>query len=501
MRTQQVMRAIVTSATTLAALLMLQAASAIGQGLARDLSPQPLAEALEIFAEQTGLQLVYRAELAAGMQSRGARAGLSAEETLRELLRETGLTFEFVNDRTIAIRVANADARSSAFGPEVRAESAMADAGSAKQGWFERFRLAQTDASGTEKKDQAESTPSTAAGDTVELGEVVVTGTHIRGATRSASPIQIYTRDDIDQSGLGTLQDFVKRIPQNFNGGASEDTIHGVAGGTGQETGSSSVNLRGLGSDSTLILVNGRRLAPADRDGHFIDISLIPMNAVDRVEVLTDGASAIYGSDAVGGVVNFVLRRDFDKPETRARYGSVTNGESRELQLGQTAGLNWSGGSALLSYEYFDRTPLDASERLDPNEQGLSTQLLPDSFTLLPEQERHGAMLTAHHAISPGLELFAEGTYSRRSHQQDLAYGIPNVFAFSESAFTDIDAYSASAGARADLSDRIGLELSSSYARSQTHTQNFTNDNRRPSNRPIRPPIQGPETGRRSLLQ
>jgi outer membrane cobalamin receptor len=95
------------------------------------------------------------------------------------------------------------------------------------------------------------------------------------------------------------------------------------------------VNLRGLGSDATLVLVNGHRLSPTGA-GNFVDISQIPVGAIDRIDVVTDGSSAIYGSDAVGGVVNIRLRNDFDGAETRLQYGSMADGGPDEYGVEQT---------------------------------------------------------------------------------------------------------------------------------------------------------------------
>jgi outer membrane cobalamin receptor len=101
---------------------------------------------------------------------------------------------------------------------------------------------------------------------------------------------------------------------------------------------STAVNLRGLGADATLVLINGRRMAGAGLMGDFADVSMIPVSAVARIEVLTDGASALYGSDAVGGVVNIVMRDRYDGAETRARLGGSTRGDLGQYQLAQTLG-------------------------------------------------------------------------------------------------------------------------------------------------------------------
>jgi iron complex outermembrane recepter protein len=293
-----------------------------------------------------------------------------------------------------------------------------------------------------------------------------VTGTHIRGAADSAFPIWIYNRDVIEASGAGTLQQFIQMIPQNFNGGASENTVQSVAGGGNAVNGvfATGVNLRGLGNDSTLVLVNGHRVAPGNVLGNFIDLTLIPLYAVERVEVVTDGASAIYGSDAVGGVVNIILGRNLDGAETRARYGRVTSGSTGETDVGQTLGHGWDTGSALLIYDYWDRTPLNASSRD-------YTNTASEPFMLLPEQVRHSAFVSVEEAVTPGAQLFADGTFSHRSTYADSS---PPLIQQRTSA--TIDAYSGSAGARVDLGRAAQLEVSGSYTASHTRYDLFFTD-------------------------
>jgi iron complex outermembrane recepter protein len=299
--------------------------------------------------------------------------------------------------------------------------------------------------------------PDAAAADKIP-DAAPVTGTHIRGSTDSAFPITIYTRDAIEASGASTLQEFIQKIPQNFNGGASENTIVSVTGGgnAANEVEATGVNLRGLGNDSTLVLINGHRVAPGNTEGNFVDISMIPLYAVERIEIVTDGASAIYGSDAVGGVVNIILGRNLDGAETRVRYGSVTSGSAQEKQVGQTVGHSWDTGSAQVIYDYLDRTPLSASSRS-------YSQAALQPFMLLPEQVRHGLFFSADDSVSDDVQLFAEGTYSHRSTDSDRT--LSQVPERSDSA---IDAYSASTGARIDLPRGAQLELTGSYTASDT---------------------------------
>jgi iron complex outermembrane receptor protein len=193
---------------------------------------------------------------------------------------------------------------------------------------------------------------------------------------RSSSPDRTYavrhqsdrvrasSRGEIERNGYSSVAQVLQSLPGNFGGTATEQTSLSFVDRTASNaTLSTGVNLRGLGAAATLVLINGRRMAGAGNLGDFADVSNIPMSVVARVEVLMDGASAIYGSDAVGGVVNIVMKDRFDGFETGGRFGTVTRGGMRELQAYQTAGKEWGSGSALLSYEYYDRSPLMARDR------------------------------------------------------------------------------------------------------------------------------------------
>lgn len=165
-----------------------------------------------------------------------------------------------------------------------------------------------------------------------------VTGSNIRRAdTETAAPIQTITREDIQASGLQTIQDVLRQITANNNGAISPSFFNGFsASGT-------AVSLRGLGPNNTLVLVNGRRMANfglAD-DGHisYVDLSQIPFDAVERIEILKDGASAIYGSDAVAGVVNVILRQQFTGFTATGTVGTNYNGEGNQWKAAITAGI------------------------------------------------------------------------------------------------------------------------------------------------------------------
>ena len=144
------------------------------------------------------------------------------------------------------------------------------------------------------------------------LERVVVTGSHIRQTdVETALPMQVLTREDIEKSGVTTVEQLLERVPANVNPFNLALTI-----GNGANPGLSAANLRGLGGGSTLVPLNGRRLGNYAFDGASVDLNSIPFAAIERVEVLKDGASAIYGTDAIAGVINFILRARSDAPGT-----------------------------------------------------------------------------------------------------------------------------------------------------------------------------------------
>ena len=170
--------------------------------------------------------------------------------------------------------------------------------------------------------------------------ELVVTGTYIHGVPPDSSPLTVYDREEIIRSGVGTVDQFLRKIPQNFaivDAGTSEGNLNNAESGKNMSRGTA-INLRGLGAGATLTLLNGHRLAPSGLDGSFVDVSMIPLSAIDRIEVLTDGASALYGADAIAGVVNFILRDDLSGGETSLRYGDTTQGGEASAQSRSCSG-------------------------------------------------------------------------------------------------------------------------------------------------------------------
>ena len=286
---------------------------------------------------------------------------------------------------------------------------------------------------------------------------IIVTGTNIRGIAAESSPVRTFTREDIQLTGAATAQDFIQTLPQNFGGGSNEN-IAGLPnnGDAAFNFGrGSSVNLRGLGSGSTLVLLNGRRMAPSSGLGDFVDISVIPATAIERVEVLTDGASSIYGADAVAGVVNFVLRDDYDGAEASVRYGSVTEGNLDEFRTGATGGKSWDGGNAILAYEFFSRTNLSAADRAFS--QGA---VLPNDLS--PSQRRHSVLASASHDLTRNLEIAGDLAFSSRETEQSGTISGGGLSFLTEAK---TDTLNASAALAWRVADFWYVDASGSYSR------------------------------------
>ncbi len=297
-----------------------------------DIPAQAVPAALGAFARQTGLQFLFITTGYETVQANAVVGSYPIQEALDRLLTGTGLSATYSQGTTITVNPVPETPPTAPTQQEEPAEPVVAQPGSIVE-------------------------------------EVVVTGSRIRGA-ESASPVLSVSRIEMDRAGFATVEQLFDKLPQTFGGGASLDTLtdtgndtNVVGGNVGNEAGGTSVNLRGLGASSTLILVDGRRLSPSGFGSAFTNISSIPITAIERVEVLTDGASAIYGSDAIGGVVNFILRSDYDGAETRVRYGSDWRGDTNDILFGQAFGRSWSDGSAILVYEYYDSENLANGDR------------------------------------------------------------------------------------------------------------------------------------------
>jgi iron complex outermembrane receptor protein len=208
----------------------------------------------------------------------------------------------------------------------------------------------------------AQTTPAPAKAEKIE-----VTGSNIKRVdAETPAVVQILTKEDIERSGVATVAELLRTVPA-MGGGDLQD----YNGGSGFSRSTQSASLRGLGSIGTLVLLNGRRVAPAANadpntgQGQSYNLNTIPLSAIERIEILKDGASAIYGSDAIAGVINFILRKDFQGAEVRVSGSSTLDNTFRNSTATGTVGIGdlaKNRYNLLISGEYFSRDPVDFNQ-------------------------------------------------------------------------------------------------------------------------------------------
>ena len=196
-----------------------------------------------------------------------------------------------------------------------------------------------------------------------KVDRIEVTGSNIKRIDgESALPITVITKQEIEKSGATTAAELLDKLQLNSGG------VYNLSQGVGDsgKPGFSGASLRGLGTTNTLILLNGRRVANHAFDGASVDVNSIPLAAIERVEVLKDGASAIYGTDAIGGVINFILRNDFQGIEASYYGTDVDRGGGNTKKYTVTAGygnLSTQRFNVLVSYDNEKNDPIKASQR------------------------------------------------------------------------------------------------------------------------------------------
>ena len=289
-----------------------------------------LADALNTYARQTGRQILYKADEVKGARTSGAHGPSSPDAALRAILLDTGFTVQ--SDRSGAVAIVRGPARVSAADPQPTSVSVA-----------------------TAPVTSASGQPASA---------IVVTGSRIaRRDYQSDSPISTLDSSAIAAAGQPSLDRVIGQMPQ-FEAAQGAAEVGDVQGGVGFGGGASYSDLRGIGRNRSLVLMDGRRLVPSTPDGS-IDLNTIPMSLIDSVEVVTGGASAAYGSDAIAGVANFKLRRNFTGLELNAQYGASTHGDGKTMQVSAILGGRFAEdrGHALLALEYSNRDAVAGSQR------------------------------------------------------------------------------------------------------------------------------------------
>jgi iron complex outermembrane receptor protein len=336
-------------------------------------------------------------------------------------------------------------------------------------------------------------TPESSATSGGELEEVLVTGTNIRNAAPTGSSLITVDRSQIEESAGVTTAAILMETPQVMNFGITESSRSGN-GGAGNITFGTSINIRGISPFATLTLFDGHRMTPNGTTGAAPDPNVIPTIALERVE---DGASAIYGSDAVAGVANLILRRHVEGVQVKGQY-SYANGY-HDQQLGAIVGHGWGEGNFMLAFENGRHTALSGVDRdfyrSDLRDRGGADNRVPMCFPgnvvigtttypipagavtpatlvpgsanrcdnikyldLIPEQNHKTVAGTFDQAVGDRLSVFAEGYFARRDYVRTVPSPAQNLTVPNTNAF-----YVRPAGAPAGISETVQYSFANDY--------------------------------------
>ncbi len=338
----------------------LQAAPELTQTVQFDIAPQRLTEALIKYSEQSGIQISSPTALVNGKSSAGVAGKLGAGEALSRLLQGTNLRYSVVDQSTVAIQ-----AVADKGGQATDAQSTGAPRRSALRSLV--LARAETAVQPDTTSSTGAETADASASDAKGVPEILVKGsrssnTDIRRTADDVQPYVVFGAEEIKRSMATDLESFLKyRLPMN-QVQATEAQLPGNLRGN-----QSSINLRGLGTDETLVLVNGRRVpsVAGQIDQFQPDINGIPLSSVERIEVLPSTAGGIYGGSATGGVVNIILKRDYQGLEVRGTYHDTMDGGGMQRGIEASGGFSLEGGrtNVMIAASYRGSEPLRNGDR------------------------------------------------------------------------------------------------------------------------------------------
>ncbi len=334
-------------------------------------APQ-LSPALIQFSRQSGLSIVFPEHLARNLDSAPVTGTLSSAEALDTLLEGTGLGWEMVESRIVAVYSVDCDEAPGCASPTQT---------------LSRY-------------------PVYVPG----LEETYVYGSQMTGSRirrpgyESAAPVDVLSAPEIELSGAQTLGELLKFVPAVAGNSLSTAISNG---GNGTAT----VTLRGLPASNTLVLINGRRVANDGLAGESVDLNSIPPAAVKRIEILKDGASAIYGSDAIAGVVNVILKRDFYGFLAETYYGQAEAGDLDTQTHTFQYGTGFNRGSLFITASHYSQDPIFSSDR--------DISASADTRAIGGADQRSSATPDARLVLPDGTALIADGSSYRPATDED----------------------------------------------------------------------------------
>jgi len=325
-----------------------------------DLPGQSLADSLRAVAARTNSNILFDKSIVAGVVAQPVKGRITAEEALNQLLRGSELTFRRLDEKTVTVVPADAQARKARLDSD-----STPPIGSTSYLGLSGIRLAQANIASDEQAPtpapQATEAAPPAEESTDELEAVVVTGSRLAplGFTEP-TPVTVLDAEEFKLSGTVNAEQLLGQSPQfmgSQNNGATANTVPG---------GTATLNLRGFGAQRNLVLVNGRRFAISGPD-QTTDINTIPSALIERTEIVTGGSSAVYGSDAITGVVNFIMRNDFEGVELSAQDGWDLHTHTPVYSIDLTAGGKFADdrGNVVISANFLDRGSITRGERGD----------------------------------------------------------------------------------------------------------------------------------------
>ena len=326
---------------------------------------QSLSTALQEFATQSGIQIIFFAKVTDGHEAPSLEGRYTAADAVARLLDHSDLTFQQLNPKTIEVepKAATNDLKQtvgSSFVAPSNLTLTQSDSRS-PQGSGQQSQSS----SGNTQNSQTQSTvspPSSEGKEQVsELQEIVVTGTLIRGIAPVGTEVTTVDRADIVSTGVVSTQDLLSTMPQitsAFNNINNPNT--GVNGTTIVRSNIHNIGAA-AGGNTTLIVFDGHDVVGAGILQTTPDAGVLPPGILQSVQVVADGGSALYGADAVGGIINFITRKHMEGVEVDAHYGAATGYHAEDANI--TGGHEWNSGSFLISYSYRTNTDLTGSDR------------------------------------------------------------------------------------------------------------------------------------------